>query len=106
QDAARGRRADAAIETRITDRPFHYPPAIVAAVGDDVDLFAGALADITADQLPGYAVERPAPGIAQPVGIDFVSARRRAIERIARRRRVRDRAVRRVNVDAQHLAEQ
>src|SRR5262249_28921784 len=79
--------ANTTVEVGIANHPFHDAPAIVAAKGDDVDLFAGGLPDIAANQLSGGPVKGPAPRVAQTIRIDFVRARDRTEERVRRRRR-------------------
>ena len=85
---------------------FEDAPAVVAATPDYVYLFASALPDVGDVQLTRGAVKRKAPGVAQPVGINLVAARRRAGERVIKRRAVRLTAARVVYVNAQNLAEQ
>ncbi len=83
-------------------------PAVVAA-GDEgrVDFFLRALADVADPRLPGDPIEAEAPRVAQAHREDLVAAGDGAEERIGAGRRVRHaRSGRRIDVEAQDLAEQ
>src|SRR5204863_8836127 len=103
---APGRRA-------VAGAPFEDRPTVVGAAtgrsGPDlarpVDLLPARLAHVADPELSGDAVEREAPGVAEPDRPDLVQPcspyvgirRRRAV--VGRRRRV-------VDVDAEHLSEE
>src|SRR5437660_963219 len=99
-----GRVARAAL--RVTMESFHDRPAPVLtanARGLEVDLLVGVLADVRDEQVAIRGIERVAPRIPHSVGPDLRPRPRRADERVVRRNAVREL---RVDVDAQHLAEQ
>ena len=52
-------------------RAFHDVPAEVAALLQDVNFFPAVLAYVGDEQAIGDRLKGKAPGIAQPVGIDF-----------------------------------
>ena len=93
-------------------------PAVVPAELDDVDLLPVTLPDVADPEFVGVAVERPAPGIAEAKRKDLGTCRRprpaEVAQRVRRewiaarssRRRIRRAARPRIDVDAQHLAEQ
>src|SRR5262249_11643244 len=88
--------------------PLHTAPAEIDAappphVGRPVvDLFPGALTDVSEDEVPVDAVERETPRVADAVRPDPRLPRRLAHERVVRRHRVRVGAAL-ARVDAQDL---
>ena len=82
-------------------------PAVVPALGDEVDLFPLVLPDICRPQLTGLAVDAHAPNVSQTVGPDFLARVVLAIgERIVGRDAVLQVAAAAVDVNAQDFAEQ
>ena len=77
--------------------------ACTGAARREVDFLPGVLADVGEHEVPGRAVEREAPGVAQAVGPDLRARAADAGERVARRDRIRSAGAR---VDAEQLAEQ
>ena len=87
-------------------QPLAEVPAVVAALGDQVDLLVQVLADVGGPELAGLAVERHAPDVAQAIGPDLGTGVRPADERIVLRNGVVLAAFAVVDVDAENLAEQ
>ncbi len=52
---------------------FADVPAVITALGDDVDFFPHVLANVSGPQFSGFTVERHAPDVAQSEGIDLRS---------------------------------
>jgi hypothetical protein len=90
--------------------PLPAVPAVVLAARAgrrlQVDLLPARLPDVGDPQVAAQAVEREAPGVAQPVGPDLAAGAGDADERIAGGDGVGQPRVAAVDVDAQHLAEQ
>src|SRR5262245_49139934 len=80
--------------------PLPVGPAVVPALLDAVDLLPALFADVSQPEVPGGAIEVPAPGIAEAPGVDLRTAAA-ARQGVVRRDRVRRSAV---HVQAQHLS--
>src|SRR5690606_26266389 len=87
--------------------PFHDVPPVVAAAGDDVDLFVRALPDVGHPEPARRRVEAEAPGVAQAVGEDLLAVTLRVSrERVVRRDAVAAPAGGPVDVEAEDGAEE
>ena len=84
---------------------LEHPPAEVGAAGRHVDLLPGGLADVADEELARHPIEGKAKRVAQPEGVDLLTARRPSREGIVGRDPVRERA-RSVDVDPEDLSEQ
>ena len=54
-------------------RAFAHAPAVIATLGDEVNLLPQNLADVTDPQVAGFAVKAVAPRIAQAIGENFLA---------------------------------
>src|SRR5262249_41996310 len=96
--------ADAVRAERV--QAFTAAPAVVSALGDDVDLLIKVLADVRGPQPAGLAVESHAPGIPQAVGPDLGCGVLAAGARIVLGNAVLLAAIAPIDIDAQDLGEQ
>ncbi len=86
--------------------PFTQRPAVVAPLGDDVDLFPQVLADVRCPEVPRLAVEGDPPQVAESGRPDFRRVARLADVGIVFRNAVAHVRGRVIDVDPQDLPQQ
>jgi hypothetical protein len=89
----------------VADVALHDVPAVVGAPGDDVDLFAAPWPTSPSHKVPS-AVERESPRVAQSVGPDLGLGTHGLEKGIVVGDAIGQVGFSRVDVDAQHLAQQ
>src|SRR5262249_48672572 len=95
----------AAALTAETAQALHDAPAVVAALRDQVNLFARVLADVAHPQSAALRVEREAPGVAQAIGVDLVAAISATIEGVIGGNAIRPAGIAAGDIEAQQLAQ-